>query len=115
MKEALNIVWLKRDLRLQDHLPFFEAEHDLKCNYLPIYIMEPSAMAYQDCSLRHLQFVYHSIVEMNRVLKAFNRKVCLLHGEAIEVFNFLIEKFDIQNVYSYQESGVKVTWDRDNN
>ena len=72
-------------------------------------------MDYPDCSLRHLQFVYHSILEMNEVLSAFNRKVHLLHGEAIAIFTFLSEKFDIQNVYSYQESGVKVTWDRDKN
>ena len=97
MKEELNIVWLKRDLRLQDHLPFFEAENHSMCNYLPIYIMEPSAMSYPDCSLRHLQFVYHSILEMNKVLSAFNRKVHILHGEAIEVFTFLSEKFEIQN------------------
>ena len=115
MKEALNIVWLKRDLRLQDHLPFFEAENNSTCNYLPIYIMEPSAMAYPDSSLRHLQFVYHSILDMNSVLSAFNRKVHLLHGEAQDIFTFLGESFDIQNVYSYQESGVKATWDRDKN
>ena len=30
MKEAMNIVWLKRDLRLQDHLPFLEAENNSK-------------------------------------------------------------------------------------
>ena len=115
MKETLNIVWLKRDLRLQDHLPFFEVENNTKCNYLPIYIFEPSAMSYPDCSLRHLQFVYHSILEMNTVLAAFNRKVHILHGEALDIFNFLIESFDIQNVYSYQESGLKATWDRDKN
>ena len=91
MKETLNIVWLKRDLRLQDHLPFFEVENNTKCNYLPIYIFEPSAMSYPDCSLRHLQFVYHSILEMNTVLAAFNRKVHILHGEALDIFNFLIE------------------------
>ena len=115
MKEAMNIVWLKRDLRLQDHLPFLEAENNSTCNYLPIYIMEPSAMVYPDSSLRHWQFVYHSILEMNTVLATFNRKVPLLHGEAMDVFTFLSEKFDIQNVYSYQESGVKATWNRDKN
>ena len=115
VKEAMNIVWLKRDLRLQDHLPFFEAENNSKCNYLPVYILEPSAMAYPDSSLRHVQFVYHSILEMNSILAAYNRKVHILYGEAMEVFNSLNEQFDIQNVYSYQESGVKATWDRDKN
>ena len=73
-------------------------------------------MAYPDSSLRHVQFVYHSILEMNSILAAFNRKyIYPLYGEAMEVFNSLNEQFDIQNVYSYQESGVKATWDRDKN
>jgi len=113
MKEALNIVWLKRDLRLQDHLPFFEAENNSICNYLPIYIIEPSALSEPDHAERHLQFIYHSIIDMNESLKPFNRKVEILFGDAPSVFQHLCDVFDIQRVFSYQESGTKITWLRD--
>jgi len=108
----MNIVWLKRDLRLQDHQPFFEAEKAAE-NYLPIYIFEPSAIEYPDCSMRHLQFNYHSILEMNSQLKQYNREILICHDEAIEVFKYLCNTYNIKQVFSYQESGIKTTWDRD--
>ena len=40
-KETINIVWLKRDIRSQDHEPLFKAEQD-GIAYLIIYVFEPS-------------------------------------------------------------------------
>lgn len=112
MREPLNIVWLKRDIRLQDHEPFFEAEKK-EIDYLPIYIIEPSAMNYPDFSMRHLRFVYHSIKDINNSLEKFNRKVHVIYGEAAEVFKDLTSKFHLSTVFSYQESGIRNTWNRD--
>lgn len=112
MTQKLNIVWLKRDLRTSDHEPFFHAEQH-EHDYLPIYIFEPSINAHPDTSLRHRQFVYHSILDMNTTLQPFNRKVHVFYAEAEEVFAYLTEHYSVSNVFSYQESGVKVSWDRD--
>ena len=112
MKKSLNIVWLKRDLRTQDHEPLFHAEK-AKSDYLIVYILEPEVLSHGDSSLRHHQFVYHSILEMNKRFSAFNREVTLFFGSAEEVFEFLAHEFLIENVFSYQESGIKITWDRD--
>ncbi len=112
MKENLNIVWLKRDLRLQDHAPFYfaeEAPHD----YISIYIFEPSMMSYPDTSLRHLQFIYHSIQSMNQQLEKYNRKVIVFYAEAVDVFELLKNNYKINKIFSYQESGTRHTWNRD--
>lgn len=112
MKKSINVVWLKRDLRTQDHAPFFAAEENKK-NYLPIFIFEPSILSHSDSSLRHQQFVYHSLLEMNRTLEKFGRKVLIFHAEAIDVFAHLNDTFDLKEVFSCQESGTQITWDRD--
>lgn len=112
MKAKRNIVWLKRDLRTQDHLPFYNAENAHE-DYLIIYIFEPSLIAYPDTSLRHLQFIYHSLAEMNVYLAKFNRKVLIFHTEAVQVFEYLSRIYEIKNVFSYQESGTRITWNRD--
>ena len=65
--KAVNIVWLKRDLRSQDHSPLLKAE-SAGIPYIIIYLFEPSRIEYPDTSQRHLQFVYHSIVNLNKVL-----------------------------------------------
>ena len=112
MKKSLNIVWLKRDLRTQDHAPFWHAEKARE-DYFPIYIFEPSALRYPDSSLRHQQFIYHSIVDMNSRLQAFQRNVIVFYAEAMHVFTFLCKEFNISMVFSYQESGINNTWHRD--
>jgi len=112
ISKAVNIVWLKRDLRSQDHAPLLKAE----CAGIPyriIYLFEPSRIEYPDTGPRHLQFVYHSISALDKVLSEFNRQVEVFYGEAIEVFNYLNDVFDVNSVFSYQESGTQGSWERD--
>ena len=110
--KALNIVWLKRDLRSQDHEPLLKVESS-GISYLIIYIFEPSRIEYPDTSPRHLQFVYHSIAALDTVLSEFNRRVEVFYGEAVDVFSYLNEEFDINSIFSYQESGTQASWERD--
>lgn len=112
VKKACNIVWIKRDLRTQDHASFFAAEKSGQ-DYLPIFIFEPSLLNYPDNALRHQQFIYHSLLEINHRLEKYGRKVLMFYGSALEVFEYLENKFALQTVFSYQESGTQVTWDRD--
>ena len=85
MKDSINIVWLKRDLRITDHLPLYEAEKK-QYNYIIIYLFEPNQINYVDYSLRHKQFIYHSIIEMNKLLKKYNREVIIYNENADVIF-----------------------------
>ena len=94
--KTVNIVWLKRDLRSRDHEPLLKAE-SAGIPYLIIYVFEQSRIEYPDTSIRHLQFIYHSVDNLNKVLSEFNRRVELFYEEAIDVFNYLIKNFDISS------------------
>ncbi len=111
-RQAINVVWLKRDLRLQDHAPLFNAEKASR-PYLIVYCFEPSLIRYPDTSLRHLQFIFQSLLALNEELGAFERRVDIFYAEALEMFAFLQEQFSIDQVFSHRESGIKVTWERD--
>ena len=71
-RKKINIVWFKRDLRTQDHYPLHYAEKE-ENDYLCIYIYDPKKIAHESCSLRHLQFVYHSINDINNDLQRSNK------------------------------------------
>jgi deoxyribodipyrimidine photo-lyase len=110
--EDINIVWLKRDLRTQDHAALEVAEkHELP--YLILFLFEPELIEYPDTSLRHLQFCYHSIQSMDKELEPNGKKVVCCYGNALRVFQLIVNQFNIKNVFSYQESGIQVTWERD--
>ena len=111
-KQPINIVWLKRDLRTQDHLPLHLAEEsDLP--YLIIFVFEPLMMAYPDTSLRHLQFQYQSILQLNRKLAAYNKQVIVFNTDVITAFDAIQDQYAISTIFSYQESGIQLTYDRD--
>lgn len=111
-RQPINIVWLKRDLRTQDHAPLQAAEQ-AGLPYFIIYIFEPSIIQYPDTSIRHLQFQYHSITQLNKKLANYNRQVTLFYAEALEAFQEIVEQYNIQTIFSYQESGTQITYNRD--
>ena len=50
---------------------------------------------------------------MNKLLKKYNREVIIYNENADVVFDYLISKYDVKNVISYQESGTEKSWLRD--
>lgn len=111
-KEQLNIVWLKRDLRSQDHLPFLLAERE-KVPYVALYLYEPDLMISSDNSVRHWRFCYQSIQSLNKTFSELGEKVEVMMATARDAFAFLHENYNLEKVFSYQESGTERTWIRD--
>ena len=108
----VNIVWLKRDLRTQDHAPLQAAQQSgLPC--ILLFLLEPSLMAAPDTSLRHLQFQYLSVMAMNATLAPHGLQVTICYTEATTALEWLAARYHIQQVYSYRESGTQMTWNRD--
>jgi deoxyribodipyrimidine photo-lyase len=111
-KKAINIVWFKRDLRFTDHEPLYLAQQE-QLPVLLIYFFEPSVMNYDDSDERHWRFIYESIQEMQTKLSSVSSKIYFFHSEVQSVFNELNKIYDIKTVFSHQEIGNKVTFDRD--
>jgi len=111
-KEAINVVWLKRDLRFTDHAPLFLAQQ-AQLPFLIVYLFEPSVMAYHDSDTRHWRFVYESLSEMNDHLKKHQAEIFIFHNEAHHVFESLLQHYTIHTVFSHQEIGNGLTYQRD--
>lgn len=107
MKERISIVWLKRDIRTEDHAPLFYAAK-AKLPVLPVYCFEPSLTQSYDWDERHWRFVFES-------LKDFKNKLPVLWdvNEVVATFEKILEKYEIVNVFSHQESGTNLTYERD--
>jgi deoxyribodipyrimidine photo-lyase len=136
-KEKLNIVWFKRDLRLHDHEPLGlacqasalareKAKTDVKMlenaentegvATLLLYCFEPSVMQHYDADVRHFRFVYQCLMDMKKQLVLANNAnldILICHNETDKVFKTLMEKFEIQTVFSHEEIGNNLTYDRD--
>ena len=111
-KKGIHIVWFKRDLRFIDHEPLFMAQQE-EIPILLLYFFEPSVMAYDDSDPRHWRFVYESLLEMKSKLKAVQADIYFFHNEVKSVFEELVKVYEIKSVFSHQEIGNQLTFDRD--
>jgi len=111
-KKTVQLVWLKKDLRLHDHRPLQEAS----ATHIPalvFYLFEPSVMADPHHSNRHWTFVWQSLQEMRRTLSSYGVSLWILKMEAIDFFHAIQEIYDIQHLVSHEETGLDVTYQRD--
>ena len=110
MKQKINIVWFKRDLRLKDH----EALQKAIAEGLPIllcYIFEPSLIQYPKNDVRHWRFVWQSLEDLQAQLAPAG--VQIFYEEALTVFEKLTATYEVKNVFSHQETGNLPTFERD--
>ncbi|WP_137166927.1 cryptochrome/deoxyribodipyrimidine photo-lyase family protein [Salinimonas lutimaris] len=110
--DSVNIVWLKRDLRLRDHAPLRQAA-ETGHPVLLLYIFEPMLLSDPHYSERHWRFVQQSLDDLDSQLSSYHCRVMVACGNARAVFQQLCHQVRIHGVYSYQEIGLANTFARD--
>jgi deoxyribodipyrimidine photo-lyase len=112
IKQEIVIVWFKRDLRFTDHEALYTAQKQ-ELPILLLYCFEPSVMQYDDADVRHSRFIYQSLQDMQAKLTSLNALLYIFYDEAISVFQNILKQYSIKKIYSHQEIGNKITYDRD--
>ncbi len=109
LKESINILWYKRDLRLQDHQPLFDAINT-GLPLLMLYVYDSEVMNDPHYSQRHWRFVSESLFDIEQRIQLFNGSLEVRKGTTTEIFSELIATYDVVGIYSYQETGLAVTY-----
>lgn len=112
MKERVNIVWFKRDLRINDHKPLLEASN-LGLPVLPLYVVEPDYWQQNFSSSRHWHFIYDCLLDLNMALTQLGQPLIIQVGEVFDVISRLHSEYNIQAIYAHEETGNLWTYQRD--
>ncbi|MDA0883174.1 MAG: deoxyribodipyrimidine photo-lyase, partial [Bacteroidetes bacterium] len=112
MKPALSVVWLKRDLRWRDHASF-HAAIEAQLPIVVLFCFEPSLMSSAVHSDRHWTFVQESLNDLKAFLDQWNVSLLTGIGEVEEGFDLLREAYHVKTVYSHEEIGIGLTFERD--
>lgn len=106
-----HIVWLKRDLRLQDHAPLLDAaKRGAVC---VLYIVEPGYWGLHDTSHRHYAFIHESLSELDARLRKLGGHLTVRIGEAVQVLADIHTAFPITAIHAHEETGNSWTFARD--
>ncbi|MEO0326590.1 MAG: FAD-binding domain-containing protein [Myxococcota bacterium] len=116
MGSALQVLWLKRDLRVRDHRPLVKA-----CEVaagggppvVPLYVFEPSYWAAREHSAPQLAFILECLEKLGSALRARGGDLFVRVGELPEVLEALHGQRPIARLLSHRETGTRITFDRD--
>jgi len=108
----INVVWFKRDLRVHDHAPLYEAAH-AEVPVLPLYIVEPDYWQQKFASRRHWHFIHDCLMELREDCCAIGQPLIVRQGTVIEVLTALNDTYEMNGIYAHEESGNRWTYERD--
>ncbi len=104
-KQGINIVWFRRDLRLEDNLAVSHAiESGLPVLF--VYNFEDETIERKEHDLRHFRFIFQSLLDINRKLSKHGHEVLIVKEDSDSLFLSLLEKFEIKTVFSHFELGL---------
>ncbi|MCT4611304.1 MAG: deoxyribodipyrimidine photo-lyase [Pelagimonas sp.] len=112
MKPAPHIVWFKRDLRVHDHLPLFQAVQS-GAPVIPLYIVEPELWQQPFASSRHWQFIHDCLSDLNASLNRLGQPLIIRIGNACNVLVALADQTGAQTIWAHEETADLWTYRRD--
>ena len=108
---AVQLVWLKRDLRTTDHRPLVEAA--AAGPVLPLYIAEPGYWAQPSTSARQWHAIAMALEEVSLRLDRLGCPVTIRIGDAVEVLAAIHAEHGIARLLAHEETGDDWTFQRD--
>ena len=111
MKEPTQLVWFKRDLRVEDHRPLVEAAKRGPVVCLYVYELELHGSA--EFTSAHLVFLNESLRSLDHLLREIGGNLVLRRGAVTEVLQTLWREISFAELWSHEETGSGLTYRRD--
>lgn len=95
-----SLVWLRRDLRLTDHVALSAATAPGESVYVVFVFDQVILSALQDRDDRRMTFIYDSLTEVDGKLKEAGSRLIVLHGDPINEIPALAARLKIETVHT---------------
>jgi deoxyribodipyrimidine photo-lyase len=103
MKQVVNIMWFRRDLRLEDNAALYYA---LKSNnrVLPVFIFDRNILDdLENKADRRVEFIYNTIEEIQQHLFEIGSTLIVYYSTPILAFQELLSNYEIEKVFTNQD------------
>ncbi len=112
MEKKIGLVWLKKDLRLQDHAPLQCAlqRHE---KVLVFYVFEPGYWKLPFTSFRQWSFIYDCLCSLQKEVEQRGGSLLFFKRDMLHLLEDLQQKWPHISLYSHEETGGDWTYKRD--
>lgn len=108
---ARALVWFKRDLRVADHAPLFEAAQFDEA--LALYVVEPQWVESPECDAQHLAFAAAQVRALRDALGVRGLPLIIRWGSVTDVLETLRRQWRFGHLLSHEETGPGWSYARD--
>jgi deoxyribodipyrimidine photo-lyase len=99
-KQKINLVWLRRDLRISDNTALIKAcEDGLPVLLLFVFDTQILDKLEKPRDLR-VQFIHQSLQNIDQKLKEFGSSIFYFYGKPSEAITSVLSSFDVQGVFA---------------
>ncbi|MEM7006805.1 MAG: deoxyribodipyrimidine photo-lyase [Pseudomonadota bacterium] len=110
-ENTLQIVWFKRDLRVEDHRALKMASD--RGPVLPLFVAEPDLWQGPDMSARQWAFVAECLTSLQQQLATLGQPLIVRIGDITCVLGGLLDQYGEFALWSHEETGNAWTYGRD--
>lgn len=113
---GIQLVWFKRDLRVEDHPPLAGAAEAVQVGHgavLPLYIVEPDVIHAPDYAARHWHFTRDCLLELREALASLGMPLVVRMGGALDILQTLHVEYGLETIWAHEETGNGITYARD--
>jgi deoxyribodipyrimidine photo-lyase len=112
MLPSISLLRYKKDLRIADHAPLWNAcQQDFPV--VALYIREPHIMEADDYSHFHQYRIQESIKDLKYSLSQLNIPLLMRYGEFDQALAYIQQYYTIKHIYAHEETGNHLTYMRD--
>lgn len=110
-KTPVQLVWFKRDLRIDDHRALSRAAE--RGPVLPLFVVEPEFWQQPDASARQWQFVAECLQDLRHQLFSIGLPLFVRQGDVPTLLTQINQSIGIDALWSHEETGNAWTFQRD--
>ncbi len=109
---AVELVWFKRDLRVEDHAPLARACARAD-RVICLYVIEPGLWAQPEYAARQYAFLRETLSGLDAALAQRGGRLLIRVGEIVDILADLQRVEPLAAIHCHEETGLIWTWARD--
>jgi deoxyribodipyrimidine photo-lyase len=103
MQQTVNIMWFRRDLRLDDNAALYYALKE-KNPVIPVFIFDKNILDdLEDKKDRRVEFIREALMDMQDELKKHTYSLQVFYDTPYEAFSKLVSRYNIQKVFANED------------